>query len=117
MAKVVRTTMYSVAENGDVIVHRFPWDYNDLMQRDKLRRFEKMGYTYEDPRRIVKVIETAVVEEGEELEKVSEAVVIEESIMMSCPECGRECKGAWGLQQHMRKHNPDGVKRGRKKRQ
>ena len=44
-----RTIMYSVAENGTVIRHKFPWDANNKFGMQKLQKMVAKGYSFTDP--------------------------------------------------------------------
>ena len=93
--KELRTIMYSVeriekkdakgrrtGEYEEVVVeHKFPYDPDDKWGMQKLQKFLNRGYTFEDPR------------------KQEQVGVV--SALKVCPECGKECKGEFGLQRHM----------------
>ena len=50
----VRTIMYSVRHDGghegEVVIHRFPYNAHDQLGREKLDVFIKRGFTFTDPR-------------------------------------------------------------------
>jgi hypothetical protein len=85
-----RVIMYSVTPNG-VVVHRFLIDPDTDAGRLKLQKYERRGFTYEDPR------------PKTELSEASTSVAYN-----VCSVCGRACKSEFGLKSHMRSHNKDG---------
>ncbi len=68
-----------------VVEHHLPWDKNNKYSAAKFKKLEERGYTYERP-----------VLPGSELPKQSDNLI--------CPKCGRDCKGQFGLDAHMRSH-------------
>ena len=90
MAEEYRTVMYSVGEKGEVMVHRFPWNANEKIGMQKLRRLEARGFTFEDPRKGNLSEDTVGIEIPTD--------------KIHCSECGRECKSEFGLKVHRRVH-------------
>lgn len=97
-----RTVMYKVEENGEVTVHRFPWNWKDEFGREKLQRMIKRGFLLNDPCEekgnggpevIVTGKPKLAAMEGESAEGVK-----------ICGVCGKECRGSFGLQAHQRSH-------------
>jgi len=118
--KEERTIMYSFRENGDVIVHKLPYDASNQYSREKLKKFEARGFTFDDPRKgkgvaVPDVMDTGEVEESPAEDKAEEPQFSEaeirdeksEALLIPCPECGRECKGLFGLQVHRRVHKKE----------
>jgi len=107
--------MYSMSENGVVIVHKLPYNGNERDGMNKLQQFVERGFRFEKPEEAKAEVKIEVVKAEEVVEeiKVSEAEIkVEgiEAIMVPCPECGKLCKGAFGIEMHMKIHAP-GYKR------
>ena len=78
------TVMYSINPGGgEVIAHHLPWSRDNPVQASQLQKYVGRGYTFEKPVVSVKV---ALIE-------------------WICPDCGRVCKSAFGLQVHSRVHS------------
>jgi len=75
-AKEYRTIMYSVVD-GQVVVHKFPFNANEKYGMTKLQRLVKRGFTFADPRQQVpsplpEVIVTRVVDLSKPISAESE---------------------------------------------
>ena len=112
--KELRAAMYSVeriekkdakgrgtGEYEEVVVeHKFPYDPDDKWGMQKLQKFLNRGYTFEDPRKKAVTIGGRITDiPGDSPPKVKT-----ELPLLPCPNCGRLCKGEFGLQRHMVTH-------------
>ena len=93
MLRKDNTTMYSV-ENGKVVVHHLPWDRNNKYSAPKFQKLEARGFTYEPP------VLTGAVAVAEPPKQGGDNFI--------CPDCGRPCKGQFGLDAHVKVHKSGG---------
>jgi len=76
-----RTIMYSLGEKGEVVVHKLPYNANEKLGMEILKKFVNRGFTFEDPREdkgmskpeviVTKEVVTNKPEEEEQEEKPS----------------------------------------------